>query len=55
LRPERLRVAGLASSFGSGVGGVVHLIAAAVGFSALVMVSVEAFTVLKIAGAVYLL
>jgi threonine/homoserine/homoserine lactone efflux protein len=45
------RSEGLASSFGSGVGGFVHFIAAAVGFSALVMASAEAFTVLKIAGA----
>jgi threonine/homoserine/homoserine lactone efflux protein len=49
-RPE-----GLASSFGTGVGGLVHVAAGAVGISALVMASAEAFTVLKIAGAFYLI
>jgi threonine/homoserine/homoserine lactone efflux protein len=45
---------GLASSFGTGVGGLVHVFAGAVGVSALVMASAEAFTVLKLAGALYL-
>lgn len=49
------RSEGLASSFGTGVGGFVHVIAGAVGISALVMASAEAFTVLKIAGAFYLI
>jgi threonine/homoserine/homoserine lactone efflux protein len=49
------RSEGLASSFGTGVGGFVHVIAAAIGVSALVMASAEAFTGLKIAGAVYLI
>ena len=49
------RSEGLASSFGTGVGGLVHVIAGAVGISALVMASAEAFTVLKIAGACYLI
>src|SRR5580704_5763077 len=49
------RSEGLASSFGTGVGGFVHVIAATVGVSAVVMASAEAFTVLKIAGAVYLI
>lgn len=49
------RSEGLASSFGTGVGGFVHIIAGAVGISALVMASAEAFTVLKIAGAFYLI
>jgi threonine/homoserine/homoserine lactone efflux protein len=49
------RSEGLASSFGTGVGGLVHVIAGAVGISALVMASAEAFTVLKIAGALYLI
>jgi len=48
-RPE-----GLASSFGNGVGGLFHVAAGAVGISALVMASAEAFTVLKIVGALYL-
>ena len=45
---------GLASSFGTGIGGLVHVIAGSVGISALVMASAEAFTLLKTAGAVYL-
>ncbi len=49
------RAEGLASSFGNGVGGLVHVVAGAAGISALVMASAEAFTVLKFAGAVYLI
>ena len=49
------RSQGLASSFGTGIGGLVHVFAGAVGISALVMASAEAFTVLKIAGACYLI
>jgi threonine/homoserine/homoserine lactone efflux protein len=45
---------GLASSFGTGLGGFVHIIAGAIGVSALVMASAEAFTALKIVGALYL-
>ena len=49
------RAEGLASSFGTGVGGLVHVVAGAVGLSALVMASAEAFTALKIIGALYLI
>lgn len=49
------RAEGLASSFGTGVGGLIHVLAGAVGISALVMASAEAFTLLKIAGALYLI
>ncbi len=45
---------GLASSFGTGLGGFVHIIGGAIGVSALVMASAEAFTLLKLVGAVYL-
>ena len=45
---------GLASSVGTGIGGFVHVLAGAAGVSALVMASAEAFTLLKIAGALYL-
>lgn len=45
---------GLASSFGTGLGGFVHIIAGAIGVSAIVMASAEAFTALKVAGALYL-
>ena len=48
------RTEGLASSFGTGVGGLVHVLAGAIGISALVMASAEAFILLKIAGALYL-
>ncbi len=48
-RPE-----GLASSLGTGLGGLVHVIAGAFGVSALVMASADAFAVLKLVGACYL-
>ena len=46
---------GLASSFGTGLGGLVHVVAGAVGLSALVLASADAFAVLKYAGALYLI
>jgi threonine/homoserine/homoserine lactone efflux protein len=46
--------AGLASTLGTGLGGLLHVVAGAAGVSALVMASAEAFAVLKIVGAVYL-
>jgi threonine/homoserine/homoserine lactone efflux protein len=49
------RTEGLASSVGLGLGGLVHVFGGAVGISALVMASAEAFTLLKIAGALYLI
>lgn len=49
------RTEGLASSVGLGLGGLVHVFAGAVGISALVMASAEAFSLLKIAGALYLI
>jgi threonine/homoserine/homoserine lactone efflux protein len=45
---------GLASSFGTGLGGLVHVVAGAVGVSALVMASAEAFAIMKVVGAAYL-
>ena len=48
------RGVGLASSVGLGLGGLVHVVAGALGVSALVMASAEAFAVLKFAGALYL-
>jgi threonine/homoserine/homoserine lactone efflux protein len=45
---------GLASTLGTGIGGLFHVAAGAVGVSALVMASAEAFSILKIAGALYL-
>jgi len=49
------RAEGIASSFGTGLGGLLHVIAGAIGASALVMTSVELFTALKWLGAVYLI
>jgi threonine/homoserine/homoserine lactone efflux protein len=46
---------GLASSVGLGLGGLVHVFGGAVGLSALIMASAAAFTLLKIAGALYLI
>jgi threonine/homoserine/homoserine lactone efflux protein len=48
------RASGLASSLGTGIGGLLHVAAGAVGVSALVLASAEAFTLLKIAGVIYL-
>jgi threonine/homoserine/homoserine lactone efflux protein len=48
------REEGLASSLGTGMGGLVHVVAGSVGLSALVLASAEAFMALKIVGAVYL-
>lgn len=48
------RSEGLASSVGLGLGGLVHVVAGAVGLSMLVMASAEAFTFLKIVGGLYL-
>lgn len=45
---------GIASSFGNSLGGLVHVFAAALGLSALLMASAAAFTVVKFAGAAYL-
>jgi len=46
---------GLASTIGTAIGGLVHVAAGAAGVSALVMASAEAFTLLKWAGALYLI
>lgn len=48
------RAEGLASSFGTGLGGLVHVAAGAVGVSAVVLASAELFTALKLLGAGYL-
>jgi threonine/homoserine/homoserine lactone efflux protein len=48
------RSEGIASSFGTGLGGMVHILAGSVGVSALVLASAELFTVLKLLGAAYL-
>jgi threonine/homoserine/homoserine lactone efflux protein len=48
------REEGMASSLGTGVGGLVHVAAGALGVSAVIAASAAAFTVLKLAGAAYL-
>jgi threonine/homoserine/homoserine lactone efflux protein len=49
------RAAGYASSLGTALGGLVHVVAGVVGVSALVMASATAFIVLKLIGGIYLI
>ncbi len=46
---------GLRSSVGTGVGGLAHVLAAAVGLSALIATSATAFSIVKYVGAAYLI
>src|SRR3954453_18522027 len=48
------RAEGVASSFGTGLGGLVHVLAGSLGVSAIVLASAELFTALKLIGAAYL-
>ncbi len=48
------RAEGVASSLGTGLGGMVHVLAGGLGVSAIVLASAELFTALKLIGAVYL-
>lgn len=48
------RAEGVASSIGTGLGGMGHVLAGSVGVSALVLASAELFTGLKLVGAAYL-
>jgi threonine/homoserine/homoserine lactone efflux protein len=48
------RAEGIASSFGTGLGGMVHVLAGSLGVSAIVLASAELFTALKLLGAAYL-
>ena len=48
------RAEGMASTFGTGLGGTVHVIAGSLGVSAVVLASAELFTALKLMGALYL-
>ena len=52
---DKGRRAGLVSALGVASGGLVHVAAATVGLSALIASSVTAFTVVKLAGATYLI
>ena len=49
------RAEGVASSLGTGLGGLVHVLAGSLGVSAIVLASAELFTALKLAGAAYLI
>jgi threonine/homoserine/homoserine lactone efflux protein len=49
------RAEGVASSFGTGLGGMIHVLAGSLGVSALVLASAELFTALKVIGAAYLI
>jgi threonine/homoserine/homoserine lactone efflux protein len=51
---EQGRSAGLASVFGVATGGLLHVVAAAAGISAILAASAVAFTVTKLTGAAYL-
>ena len=48
------RQAGIASTFGTALGGLVHVVAGGIGISALILASAQLFTLLKWAGALYL-
>ncbi len=49
------RAEGVASSLGTGLGGMVHVLAGSLGVSAIVLASAELFTALKLVGAAYLI
>jgi threonine/homoserine/homoserine lactone efflux protein len=48
------RPAGIASTFGTALGGLVHVVAGGLGVSAIILASAQLFTVLKLIGALYL-
>src|SRR5918993_5125871 len=48
------RAEGVASSFGTGLGGMAHVLAGSLGVSAVVLASAELFTALKLISAAYL-
>src|ERR1700688_952953 len=49
------RPAGIASTFGTALGGLVHVAAGGLGVSAIILASAQLFTGLKLAGALYLI
>ncbi len=48
------RAEGIASSLGTGIGGMAHVVAGSLGVSAVLLASAELFTVMKVVGAAYL-
>jgi threonine/homoserine/homoserine lactone efflux protein len=48
------RPAGIASTFGTALGGLVHVVAGGLGVSAIILASAQLFAVLKLIGALYL-
>jgi threonine/homoserine/homoserine lactone efflux protein len=49
------RNAGIASTFGTALGGLVHVVAGGLGVSAIILASAQLFTALKLVGALYLI
>jgi threonine/homoserine/homoserine lactone efflux protein len=49
------RPAGIASTFGTASGGLVHVVAGGLGVSAIILASAQLFTALKLVGALYLI
>jgi threonine/homoserine/homoserine lactone efflux protein len=49
------RQAGIASTFGTASGGLVHVVAGGLGVSAIILTSAQLFTMLKLVGALYLI
>src|SRR5262249_40245074 len=49
------RAEGVASSFGTGLGGMVHVVAGGLGVSAIVLASAKVFAALKLMGVAYLI
>jgi threonine/homoserine/homoserine lactone efflux protein len=49
------RTTGIASTFGTALGGLVHVVAGGLGVSAIILASAQLFTVLKLVGALYLI
>ncbi|WP_316204678.1 MULTISPECIES: LysE family translocator [unclassified Bradyrhizobium] len=49
------RVVGMTATFGTALGGMIHVIAGGIGVSALLLASAQLFTAVKFAGALYLI